>query len=572
MRSLWQYLKARPVPRSDDDLLRSFVRERSEVAFTALVERHGGMVLGACQRILGHVQDAEDAYQAAFLVLARKAAGLQGTGPLGPWLYGVARRVALKALARRSRERTTLDPADAARLLVCSDEETALDLAEVRPILDAEVAKLPRKYRHVLVLCQLEGQTKAEAARQLGCPEGTVSSRLMRAKEMLRARLSRSGVTLGSLGVLDGLLAPPAASAALIQSTVQTAVAVTGGMVLVGAISPSVLSLSQGVTQAMMLTKLKLLAAGLVVIAGMSLGAGYVLGGGQGKGNGAGSKPAPGGVSQAAKPKPGETATPEKELFTLGAPVSEAIRLMLAQPTDRFDKRFGESFTLADQIDFLQKTLGITAILDMEAFREQSSDIKIEDILNSQVTIARMPGETLGYVVRSFLDGLEVKGTPLPCTYLVRRRALVIVPKGYVKQAAEKVDVALEPHGGGITLVDALEELARDTGVSIVLDPRVEEEARATRVRSSIRNVRLLSAVRMLANMANLSVINVDGALYVTAPSNAAQLQRQMDGTPEGPDKLPAVDTPRLSNSSAATAASPTPEKVLPSGKSGGGL
>src|SRR4051794_30172253 len=101
MRSLWQYLKARPLPHSDDDLLRAFVRERSEAAFTGLIERHGGMVLGVCRRILAHAQDAEDAYQVAFLVLARKAPGLAGTGPLGPWLYGVARRVALKALNRR---------------------------------------------------------------------------------------------------------------------------------------------------------------------------------------------------------------------------------------------------------------------------------------------------------------------------------------------------------------------------------------------------------------------------------------------------------------------------------------
>src|SRR5438445_386375 len=101
MRSLWHYLRTRPPARSDEDLLRAFVSQRSETAFAALVDRHGGLVMGVCRRILNHSHDAEDAFQATFLVLAQRASSLKRPGPLGPWLYGVARRVALKALKRR---------------------------------------------------------------------------------------------------------------------------------------------------------------------------------------------------------------------------------------------------------------------------------------------------------------------------------------------------------------------------------------------------------------------------------------------------------------------------------------
>jgi RNA polymerase sigma factor (sigma-70 family) len=522
---LWHFLKARPVPQSDDDLLREFVKARSEPAFTALVERHGGMVLGVCRRILGHAQDAEDAYQAAFLVLARKAPGLVGTGPLGPWLYGVARRVALKALTRRPRELADLDPALTAGLL--ADEEISMDLAEVRPILDAEVARLPRKYRHALILCQLEGQSKAEAARQLGCPEGTISSRLMRAKDMLRARLVKRGIALSSLGVLDTMLAPPVASAALVQTTVQTALTLGFGTALVaGVVSPSVLSLTQGVTQAMLLTKLKLLTAGLVVAAGMSLGAGYVLGGGQEKGNGPGktddARPPVTKQDTPLKNDDGDVSTPKD---------ADAIRRELSRYTNRFNNRFGEQFPLSDQIDFFQKVYGFAIVVEAEAFRDILPDVRIEDILNTPTSIARMPGETTGGILKSFLGDLTIGNNHIPSTYMIRRNHVVIVPKSYAKLAAEKIDAVLEAKSG-MTLVQALEQLSSDSGVSIVIDPRVTEQATATTIKTSLRNVRLISAARMLANMADLTVMNVDGALYVTDATNAARLQTELEGGP----------------------------------------
>src|SRR5262245_62936163 len=188
----------------DSELLERFARAGDQGAFTALVERHGPMVLGVCRRVLRHEQDAEDAFQATFLVLARKAGSLRSRELLPNWLYGVAHRTALKARAmnvhRRARDRTAQEiarseaPADGARdqLLEC---------------LDAELSRLPEKYRAPVVLCELEGKSRTEAARLLGLPEGTLSWRLAQARKLLAHRLARHSAGLVG-GAVAGLLAP----------------------------------------------------------------------------------------------------------------------------------------------------------------------------------------------------------------------------------------------------------------------------------------------------------------------------------------------------------------------------
>ncbi len=176
---------------TDGQLLERFVRQQDEAAFAALVRRHGPMVLGVCRRVLDNAQDAEDAFQATFLVLLRKADSLGRPALLANWLYGVAYRTAMKAragvLRRRHHERRaasaprTEPAADAGR-----DDSSAL--------LEAGLHGLPDKYRAPLVLCYLEGKTNAEAARQLGWPVGSMSSRLARGRELLRERLVPSPV------------------------------------------------------------------------------------------------------------------------------------------------------------------------------------------------------------------------------------------------------------------------------------------------------------------------------------------------------------------------------------------
>ena len=189
---------------SDGQLLDRFVERREEAVIEAIVCRHGPMVWGVCRRVLRDHHDAEDAFQATFFILARKAASVMIREKLGNWLYGVAFQTAMKARAirakRRARERCVPEtPEPEAVSRERQDELTDL--------VDGELSRLPEKYRTPIVLCELEGKSHREAAEQLGWPIGTVSSRLSRARSMLAIRLARRGISL-PVGVLAVLLAP----------------------------------------------------------------------------------------------------------------------------------------------------------------------------------------------------------------------------------------------------------------------------------------------------------------------------------------------------------------------------
>jgi RNA polymerase sigma factor (sigma-70 family) len=254
----------------DAELLDRFATRRDADAFTALLRRHGPMVLGVCRRLLPDAHDAEDAFQATFLVLVRRAHSLGTPELLGNWLYGVAYRIALKAKADAARRRTR-----ERRLTEGAAAESAPDLAwaDLRPVLDEEVSRLPARYRAPFVLCYLDGKTNEEAARLLGCPKGTVLSRLAWARRRLRARLTRRGVTL-SATLFAAAFAPGETQAAvpqaLMSSTVRAALlGAAGRAAAVGVISAEVTALTEGVLKAMLLGKLKLvvlflLAAGIV--------------------------------------------------------------------------------------------------------------------------------------------------------------------------------------------------------------------------------------------------------------------------------------------------------------------
>src|SRR5262245_60516583 len=178
--------------RTDSALLHAFAMQRDESAFAALVRRHGPLVLGVCRRLLRHEQDAEDAFQATFLVLARRAASLPGE-TIGGWLHGVAWNMAQRVRRAAARQHARESQAKVREMRGPAAEAS---LRELQALLDAEVARLPEKLRSPFVLCCLEGCSKAETARELGWKEGTVSSRLAQARERLQARLVRRGVTL----------------------------------------------------------------------------------------------------------------------------------------------------------------------------------------------------------------------------------------------------------------------------------------------------------------------------------------------------------------------------------------
>src|SRR5581483_4718174 len=198
----------------DAQLLERFLRQRDEAAFELLVWRHGKMVLGTCQRLLRDAHEAEDAFQACFLALARRAGSIGRRESVGGWLHKVAYRLALGAKARRARRGARERPlGDAAPVAGPPDPASEAARREVRRVLDEELSRLPDRYRVPFVLCHLEGRSNADAARELGCPVGTVESRLARARKLLRTRLSRKGVAL-SAGLAVSVPAALAASTA----------------------------------------------------------------------------------------------------------------------------------------------------------------------------------------------------------------------------------------------------------------------------------------------------------------------------------------------------------------------
>jgi RNA polymerase sigma factor (sigma-70 family) len=248
----------------DADLLRRFVERRDAAAFEVLVWRHGPMVYGVCRRMLRREQDAEDAFQATFLTLVRKARSVARGQAVGAWLYRVASRIAAKARAAEARRPQSV-PLDGDIAAAATD----FDASDLRPVLDAEIGRLPTLYRIAFILCYLQGKTNAEAARELRCPPGTVATRLAWARRRLRTRLTKRG--WGAFSVLA-----PALPGHLIPTTVRAGIAAGRGTVLSGAVSARAALWSRRLSRAMFMTKVKIAAAvclvGLVGVGAASLG------------------------------------------------------------------------------------------------------------------------------------------------------------------------------------------------------------------------------------------------------------------------------------------------------------
>lgn len=259
-------------PSTDSDLLRRFVTRREDSAFAELIARHGPMVLGVCRRVLNNPSDAEDAFQGTFIVLACKAASIARPDLLGTWLYRVAYRIALRAraeIAVRKDRQPILDD------MAAESPIPEADWADLRPVLDEEIARLPAKYRGPFVLCYLEGNTNEEAAQRLGCAKGTICSRLSWARERLQGRLVRRGITLPA-GLLVSVLTAEVLSAAvpvpLLRNAGETAISFLSGPAMPGAASTAGAALAKGVLRAMLLARIRT-AMVLVMVLGV-VGAG----------------------------------------------------------------------------------------------------------------------------------------------------------------------------------------------------------------------------------------------------------------------------------------------------------
>jgi RNA polymerase sigma factor (sigma-70 family) len=282
----------------DGELLAHFIATRDEAAFAALVRRHGPMVLGVCRRVLGNYHDAEDAFQATFLVLARRAASVVKRESVGSWLHGVACRTALQAASANARRRARERQVET----MPHPEVAPAEVPDWLPLLDRELGRLPEKYRAAVVLCDLEGCPRREAARHLGVAEGTLSSRLTTARKMLARRLARCGLAPAGAAAAAGL-ARGAVPAPLVWSTARAAALVAAGQ-LTAAPVPAVVLMKE-VLQAMFMTRLKRTVGVVLVVLALGAGGFAVREGG-----------APGAV-QAAPPEKQEASKPPSELEAL---------------------------------------------------------------------------------------------------------------------------------------------------------------------------------------------------------------------------------------------------------------
>lgn len=243
--------------RSDAQLLSDFLLSHDERAFAGIIHRHGPMVFGVCKRFLPELHDAEDAFQAVFLVFTKRAGSIRLPSQLADWLYGVAYKTALKMRSylgkRRSREQSSPWLPELA-----GAERRQWD--DVWVILDHELDRLPPKYRSPIVLCDLEGRSRREAAQLLGVPDGTLSGRLFRARKRLAARLRRRGITRAGAALAAALVANEASAAVpadLAATTLEFALAMTAkGAAASSAGSLGIVSLTRGVIRSMIVAKL----------------------------------------------------------------------------------------------------------------------------------------------------------------------------------------------------------------------------------------------------------------------------------------------------------------------------
>jgi RNA polymerase sigma factor (sigma-70 family) len=261
---------------TDGQLLERFLAERDEAAVAALVRRHSPMVWGVCRRVLGNYHDAEDAFQATFLVLVRRAAAIVPREMVGNWLYGVAHQTALKARATLAKRRTREKQIPVMPEIGVEPQNLG---HELQLVLDQELSRLPDMYRAAIVLCDLEGRSRTEAARQLGIPPGTLATRLTRGRALLARRLIRHGLAVSG-GMLATVLSEQGASAcrpeSLMASTIKAVTSVAAGQAAsTGMISVQVAALTEGMIRTMMQSKIKF-AMGLLLALTVSTAGGWL--------------------------------------------------------------------------------------------------------------------------------------------------------------------------------------------------------------------------------------------------------------------------------------------------------
>jgi RNA polymerase sigma factor (sigma-70 family) len=538
---------------ADAELLQRFVQQRDEPAFEELLRRHGDLVMRVCRRHLGSSADADDAFQAVFLVLARDAGRIARRESLAGWLYRVAFHVSRKLMGQNARRRT-LPVRDADR--PAAGEQIDVDRDDERTIVEAEVNALPDRLRSAVVLCYVEGRTTAEAATLLGCPKGTVESRLAAARKRLQARLLKRGVALAAGGALEPLLAPDGGAAApsLVRRTLAAVMQFARTGSAAGAVTDQVLALVAGVSS-MTSYRLTLIAAAAVLLAtlgGTGLTVFYAKADGKPPATAEKDK-------DKEKPKPKADAPPPSPGKDGVQPAADndAVITMLKQPLG-FDKEV--EFKFKELIELLHDRFKVPIRIDLAAF----SRMGIPDALTlyeKQVSLPVVRGMSLGDALRDALSQLILDNNPkTPLTIRVRNGQILIVPAYQPTFAsvgnppAGGVDAAVQitgeqmleqEEGEPITLsvedkplTEVLRELRQSTGANIVLDTRAKDHAKVP-ISATLHDVRLMAALRVLGDMCELQPVALNNIFYVTTKENAEKLQKEIDRRRYGPEFPP---------------------------------
>ncbi len=513
---------------TDRQLLQRFAADQNEAAFTVLVRRHGAMVLGVCGRVLNDVADAEDAFQATFLVLARKGGSFGWHDSIGNWLYGVALRVASKMKAQRQRSHTlnaivrTTSAAGTAEKDPCT-EAIRRELAEK---LDAALRRLPNKFRAPLVLCFLEGKTHQQAAHELGLPVGSISRHMARGLELLRERLAQSQLCL-SAEALAGLLAHGTWRAivdrTLAEATAQSAVLFKlGTLAAAGTVSARIITVAEGVLRTMILTNAKFILIAVLTVG--LLGAGGLQGGRNLVGN--------------RQPEELESVPNRAIDYPINAPLlNETQEVIPSSNLAELERRHLLMLRKLEQPVMLDKGLDRMTFGEANAYFEDHFQITIlvnekafpkgTKSLQAIVKLEKISGVSLRTVLQMLLDQFGA-------AYLLHRDYIEITTPEFVRPESwvtgDRTHVPrVHADFKDVPLDEALRELGIETGIAVILDRREFDNAGQPHVTALFDGVCLDTAVELLANMCGLKAIAVDRTLYVTDKENANKLWAQQE-------------------------------------------
>lgn len=537
----------------DGVLLARYVHDRDEVAFEAILRRHGDMVLRACRRHLENPADAEDAFQAVFLVLARDAGRIGNRESLAGWLFRVAYHISRKIMGKSAR-RQTLPVRDEDRV-TGADAAAAVDRDELRAIVEEEVHALPDRFRGPVVLCYLEGRSNSEAAALLGCPRGTVDSRLSTARQRLHRSLLKRGVGLSgaALGAVWAGESSAASHSELTSRTLHAVMEFTRTGSAAGAVSSHVLSIVAGVANTMTTNKMPLVAALAVSLCLMG-GAGTVYYAAQdGKGGKTPAKPADKGkeAAKAAEKEKPPAAVKTEPKPELPVPPAEVIHAKLRKPAEMTPL---DQMPLKDLLEFLSDRFEVPIRIDLAAFARLGTGVNVTGLYDAPVKLPVVRGMSVGDVLNDALAQIASgggDGTPgILCAYRIRDGQILIVPAfvtayssvGSGPPAGGEDPISIpytqllqQTEGDPISLAveeksfsEVLKELRRMTGANIVLDARQKDKAKLT-ITAEMHDVRLLAGLRVLCDMCELQPVSLNNIYYITSKENAERLQKELD-------------------------------------------